>query len=191
MGMFDIIVVKDSLPWTDEMRAEGLPDACLDFQTKDLANCLANYKIEGGKLLEQKFKTEKWVESNPTKEDPFDTGHIVQEGEYWEEIPYHGLLSFHDYNQSNILGGNDCFIEFQAVFTKGIIEKIVILNFEKSNNTDRIKKWNDAIKESDAIRNRPINKYFINTKPVRYARHCLHRALYDTGKFLTKLSYEL
>ena len=53
MGMFDTITVKDKLPWTDEMWEEGLPNNCIPFQAKGLTECLANYKIENGRLLLQ------------------------------------------------------------------------------------------------------------------------------------------
>ena len=179
MAMFDIIIVEDKLPWTDEMWAEGLPNACTDFQTKGLNNSLSTYKIEQGKLWVQKFKEGK---------RGFD--HTEQLGEYWEELSYHGVLAFYNYYQNDKPGNNDCFIEFQATFTNGIMNKIEVFKFEKADNTERIESWNQMMEEMATKRARWSNRFFFHTKPVRWVNRCVHKALYHTGNFFTKLSYK-
>ena len=179
MGIFDIIIVEDKLPWTDEMWAEGLPNACTDFQTKGLNNSLSTYKIEQGKLWVQKFKEGK---------RGFD--HTEQLGEYWEEISYHGVLAFYNYYQNDKPGNNDCFIEFQATFTNGIMNKIEVFKFEKADNTERIESWNQMMEEMATKRARWSNRFFFYTKPVRWINRCVHKALHHTGNFFTKLSYK-
>jgi len=190
MGMFDTIIVKDKLPWTDDMWAEGLPNACTDFQTKDLDSSLITYKIENGKLLEQKFKETTWVEPDPEVKDEWNFGRFKQTGEYWAEIPYHGILTFADYNQNNKAGNNDCYIEFQAKFTNGVLDKIEVSKFEKTDNTKRVEAWN-KMQEERAIENaRWINLFFFHTKLGRIVRRGIHKSLYHIGKFFIDLSYK-
>jgi hypothetical protein len=166
MGMYDIITVKDKLPWTDEMWEEGLPNKCTSFQAKGLIECLANYKIENGRLLLQESE-KKWTDQN-----------------------YHGKLSFYDYAPNDKLGNNDCWIEFVATFTNGQVDKIEVSKFEKNDNTERIEKWNQVLSEMLHERKRWINRFFFHTKPVRWTRRRIHEALYYIGDFFTRLSYK-
>jgi len=186
--MFDTIIVKDKLPWTDEMWAEGLPNKCIEFQTKDLDNSLANYKIENSRLLMQKFKEQKWTD--PKSNNEFSFGRLERTGEYWEDQNYHGKLSFYDYCSNDKPGNNDCWVEFTATFTNGQVDKIEVINFEKNDNTERIKKFNEIAEEMRHNNKRWINKYFFRTKPIRWIRGCIHRALYNTGNFFISLSYK-
>jgi hypothetical protein len=187
MGMYDIITVKDKLPWTDDMWAEGLPNACTEFQTKDLMESLANYKIENGRLFIQKYKEVKQVGMETCN----GWGSTLQRtGEYWEDTNYHGKLSFYDYASNDKIGNNDCWVEFVATFTNGQVDKIEVSKFEKNDNTERIEKWNQVLSEMLHERKRWINRFFFHTKPVRWARRRIHEALYYIGDFFTRLSYK-
>ena len=144
MGMYDTITVKDKLPWTDEMWEEGLPNNCNEFQIKGLIEGLANYKIENGKLLLQKFKEVKLVDTETCNGW---SSALQRSGEYWEDQNYHGKLSFYDYVPNEKIGNNDCWVEFTATFTNGQIDKIEVSKFEKNDNTERIEKWNEITNE--------------------------------------------
>jgi len=168
MGMYDIITVKDKLPWTDEVWEEGLPNACTEFQTKGLNESISNYKIENGRLLLQKFKVHKWADSEPGSEHSF--GRLERSGEYWEDTNYHGKLSFYDYKPNDVPGNNDCWIEFTATFTNGQVDKIEVANFEKTSNTTRLETIKELSEEIYRNRNRWSNKYFNHTAPVRWFR---------------------
>lgn len=189
MGLFDTIIVKDKLPWTDEMWTEGLPSAIKDFQTKDLSNCLALYKIENGRLLQQKFTEEVWVEPDPNNKDEFDFGHLDCKGEYWEDTEYHGKLQFYDYNSTD-KPGNDCWVEFAATFTKGQLDGVEVTKFEKTDNAERLKSWK-KMKEDIARENkRWINKYFNHTKPVRWLRRQVwEKFWYSASQFCDKMRF--
>ena len=189
MGMFDIIVVKDILPWTEEMKAEGLPDIITDFQTKDLLNCSALYKIENGRLLQQKFTEEVWVEPDPNNKDEFDFGHLDRKGEYWEGTEYHGKLQFYDYSSID-KPGNDCWVEFTATFTKGQLDGVEVTKFEKTDNTERLKSWKKMKEDIAREHKRWINKYFNHTKPVRWLRRQVWgKFWYSASQFCDKMRF--
>jgi hypothetical protein len=189
MGMFDIIIVKDKLPWTDEMWAEGLPNAIVDFQSKDLVNCLAVYKIENGKLLLQKFTEEMWVEPGINNKDGLDFGHLERKGEYWEDTNYHGVLHFYDYNPAN-KPGNDCWVEFAATFTKGQLNGIEVTKFEKVDNTERLKNCKELEAHIERENKRWVNRYFLRTNLVCWFRR---RVWYEfwcgVGQFSEKMRW--
>ena len=148
MGMYDVIIVKDKLPWTDEMWEEGLPIEYTEFQTKGLDSYLSTYKIENGRLLLQQSEKGNWLDTN-----------------------YHGKLNFYDYVPNDRPGSNDCWIEFTATFTNGQAEKIEVASFTKTNNTSRLETLKVLSEEIIQNRNRWINKYFNHTAPVSWFRN--------------------
>jgi len=162
--MYDIVIVKDKLPWTDEMWEEGLPIECTEFQTKGLDSYLATYKIENGRLL------------------------LLKDKKDWEDQNYHGKLEFYDYVPNDKPGNNDCWIEFAAMFTNGQVEKIEVINFTKTNNTTRIEALNALTEEITRNRNRWINKYFNHTAPVSwFRRRVWNEFWYVAGQFCEKM----
>jgi hypothetical protein len=186
MGMYDIIIIKDKLPWSDDMWAEGLPNRCAEFQTRDLDNCLFTYKLENSRLLLQKFKEEKWV--NPEPDNEYSFGRLQRTGEYWEDTNYHGKLKFYDYVTNEKIGNNDCWIEFTATFTNGQADKIEVFKFEKTDNTSRIKDQNAFVEIMRRDRDRWINKYFNYTKPVSWFRRWVwYEFWYKVGQFCEKM----
>ena len=179
MGLFDTIIVKDELPWTDEMRTEGLPSTIKDFQTKDLLNRLALYKIENGRLLQQKFTEEVWVESDL----------LECKEEYWKDIEYHGKLQFYDYSSTD-KPGNDCWVEFTATFTKGQLDGIEVTKFEKTDNAERLKSWKKMKEDMARENKRWINKYFNHTKPVQWLRRQVWGNFwYSASQFCDKMRF--
>ena len=54
--MFDTIECSDEMPYNDEMASLGLSARNWEFQTKDLHNCMADYVLQDGILLEKKYK---------------------------------------------------------------------------------------------------------------------------------------
>ena len=162
--MYDIVIVKDKLPWTDEMWEEGLPNACTEFQTKGLDESMSNYKIENGRLL------------------------LQQSEKNWEDTNYHGLLSFYDYKPNDKPGNNDCWIEFTATFTNGQVDKIVVTGFEKTSNTTRLEAIKVLTEEILRNRNRWYNKYFNYTRPVSWFRRQVWDGFwYQASRFCDKM----
>ena len=187
MGMYDILTVKDKLPWTDEMWEEGLPIECTEFQTKGLDECMSNYKIENGRLLVQKFKAQKWVDPEPNNE--YNFGHFERSGEYWEDTNYHGKLDFYDYVPNDRPGYNDCWIEFTATFTNGQVDKIEVARFEKTSNAERLETVKALSAEILRNRNRWSNKYFNHTAPIRWVRRWVwYEFWYRAGQLCNKMS---
>ena len=185
--MYDIITVKDKLPWTDEMWEEGLPNACTEFQTKGLDDSMSNYKIENGRLLLQKFKEVKQVNVETCNGQ---SSTLQRFGEYWEDTNYHGKLSFYDYKPNDTPGNNDCWIEFTTTFTNGQVDKIEVANFEKTNNTTRLETIKELSEEIYRNRNRWSNKYFNHTAPVRWFRRWVwYEFWYQLGRICEKMRF--
>jgi len=185
--MYDYIIVKDKLPWTDDMWAEGLPNTCTEFQTRDLIEGLAKYKIENGRLLLQKFKDVKQINIETCNGL---ISSLEPTGEYWEDQNYHGKLKFYDYVVNEKIGNNDCWIEFTAIFTNGQVDKIEVFKFEKTDNTDRIKEQNAFVEIMRQDRDRWINKYFNHTKPVIWFRRWVwYEFWYKVGQFCEKMRF--
>jgi hypothetical protein len=60
----------------------------------------------------------------------------------------------------DVAGKYDCMIEFCATYNKGQLEKIELVEFEKTDNTPRKERDLAWRKEADRIRNAWYNKYF-------------------------------
>lgn len=192
MGMFDTISVSDALPFNTEMKELGLDINNYQFQTKSLDCLMDNYIIQGGKLFIQKYKTEQWVEGDKDAKSFIPSaGYIKREDPYLELVPYHGELCFYDY-KDNVQSKWDCWLEFKAVFTNGTVDRYELIEFKKTDNTERLetqKKYLEEIKEQE---NKWINKYFFYTKPVRwFGNRVWYRGWYRLGNFCHSMSNKL
>lgn len=157
MGMFDNISVSDKLPLNDEMVKLGLDKNVYSFQTKDLHCSLDTYFIQGGKLFEQKYKETKWIE---TKDDKFG-GHIERTDPYLVDTQYHGTLNFY---HSEAVDNLDCWIEYNAIFTHGTLEKIELVKFRTTDNTESRKRLAEIFAQAALERSKWYNKYIFDTK---------------------------
>ena len=190
MGMFDNISVADTLPYSEEMKELGLDINNYQFQTKDLDQCLANYFIQNNKLYIEKYKVSEWVEGDKDSKNLFDRiGRIKQEDPYLEEVSYHGDIYFYDFRNS-VKDKWDCWIEFKAQFTNGVVEKYELVGFRKTDNAERLqreKEWNEKLLEQA---NNPFNKYFFHTRLIRwFANRVWYRGFYALGSFFHKVSH--
>jgi hypothetical protein len=172
MGMFDTITIKDTkdnrieLPWTSEMCELNLHTKIPEFQTKDLISCMANYSIVDGRLL------------------------LQRSGERWEDQNYHGNLSLYTYVQDQNPGKYDCWVEFRAIFTNGQLERYELVNFEKSDNTNRINSENEYIRLIQIINAKWYNKYLFHTTPWRWLRRWVWYEFWvRAGDFCRRMSY--
>lgn len=192
MGMFDTLSISDTLPFTQEMKDLGLDKNDHSWQTKDLENCMELYFIQGGRMFLQKYRKTEWVGGNPNAKSVMDRiGYLNRQEPYLDPIYHHGEIYFYNFKQ-DVQDKWDCWIEFKAVFTNGMVDKYQLVEFNKTDNVERKqrdKEWHDAItKES----NKWINKYFLHTTPVRWFRR---RVWYSTcnalSVFFSKLANKL
>lgn len=168
--MFDIVSVAVPLPYSEEMRELGLDKNNREYQTKDLECYMGRYVIQSGRLFEQKYKKTEWVEGDPKSEFLTDKlGRLSKQDPYWEDVNYHGEISFYDY-LSDIEDKWNCWVEFKATFTRGVLEGIELVRFTKKSNEEQKKFDLDFLKEQQRIKNLWHNKYFFHTKIIRKFR---------------------
>lgn len=192
MGMFDTLSISDTLPYTQEMKDLGLDKNDHNWQTKDLDNCMNLYYIQGGRLSLQRYKKSEWVKGDPKAKSVMDRiGYLNQEDPYLDPVNFHGEIYFYDFKQ-DVEDKWDCWIEFKAIFTNGIVDRYELVKFEKTDNAERKqrdKEWKEQmIKDS----NKWINKYFFYTKPVRwFGRKVWYRTCTAISNFFNKLAFKL
>lgn len=135
MGMFSYIFCKAALPLNEDLKSLNLKWDEIEFQTKDLENCLEKYTItEEGYLVEN---VEEYEYTYYTKEEkktkklkPWD---IVKEQkiikQYTKNVNFHGKITF--YEILKFSETEDIWIDFDAYFVYGKLDKIELTKTEK------------------------------------------------------------
>lgn len=177
MGMFDNISVSDKLPFNDEMVKLGLDKNVYSFQTKDLHCSLDTYFIQGGKLLEQKYKETTWIE----KKDDLFGGYFDKQEPYLVDTQYHGTLRFYHIQAVDNL---DCWIEYKARFTNGTLEDIELFDFHTTDNTESRKRLEEIFAQAALQRNKWYNKYIFDTSPWSKFRKLVCKVLLKVERWL-------
>jgi len=177
MGMFDTISVADKLPFNDEMVKLGLDKNVFQFQTKDLHSCMIEYFIQGGKLFEQKYKETKWVETK----DALFGGHMERTEPYLDDTKYHGTLKFY---HNEAVDNLDCWMEYKAIFTHGILEDIELVEFRTTDNTESRKRSEEIFSQDALERRNWYNKYIFDTSPWSKFRKFVCKVLYKFERWL-------
>lgn len=159
MGMFDTIAVAEKLPITQEMIDLGLESKLQEFQSKDLECALDLYFMQNGRLFVEKYKETKWIEGDKNAKDLMSRlGHMERNDPYQEDVNFHGKVNFYNYIM-DVAGKYDCVIEFCAIYNKGQLENIELVEFEKTDNTPRKERDLAWQKEIERVQNAWYNKY--------------------------------
>ncbi len=191
MGMYDNISVSGDLPYNEEMKELGIDINNLTFQTKDLDCLMDSYIIQSNKLFVQKYKSEVWIQGDKnSKTFSGRLGRLERNDPYYEEVKYHGEIYFYDFLQ-NVKDKWDCWVEYKAIFTDNTLTSIELFKFTKEDSTERLrreKEWQESMEREEK---KWLNKYFWYTYPVRQVCRVISRCLYNTGNFITRLSYKL
>lgn len=189
MGMFDTIECSDEMPYNDEMALLGLSARTWDFQTKDLSNCMAVYVLQGGILLEKKYKESKWIEPDTKEKGRWGSfGHMEYSGLYLVDTKHHGKIRMYDYRQ-NVLDKWDCWVEYEVTFTDGKVTNTELVEFRKEDNSVRLAQWKEFTDRIATEKNKWSNRFFFHTKPIIYIKRLTHRVLYKLGNGILSLSY--
>jgi hypothetical protein len=115
MGMFDTIFVRSELPLTEELSKLDIKWNEVDYQTKSLENCMSTYEITtDGDLV---TFNDAWWDDNSVKRDSV-------------KVPCHGKILFYNYFED--VAGHDWFIDFNAFFSYGKLDKIELENVDKT-----------------------------------------------------------
>jgi len=182
MGMFDNISVADKLPISQEMIDAGFGENNMGFQTKCLHRCLDTYIIQGGKL----FQLVKRLEERLNDEQEWD---LLSTNTTLEELPnYHGVINFYTSETRDKLR---FWIEYEATFTRGKLDSIVLKEFRIEDDSERQKMLDDLFAEGRIAREKWYNKYCLHTKSWRKIRSFIHARLYDLERLIQKIRFNL
>lgn len=189
MGMFDTVVVAEKLPYTQEMIDLGLDKIFTDFQTKDLENSLSLYFIQNGKLYIEKYKETKWIEGDKNASFFLDRiGRMERLEPYQEDTNFHGKIIFYDY-EIDVADKWDCWVEFEASFTNGLLNEIKLVKFDKKDNSERKAREEEFQQQEKKIMNAWYNKYFKFYRIKNYFRFVLwYRPMMKLSEFFSNLS---
>lgn len=189
MGMFDNISVTGSLPTNQDMKDLELDINNHSWQTKDLSNVLSQYYIQGGRLFEQRYKVEKWIEGDKNSKSFIDRfGHLEREEPYLEPVYHHGEIYFYDMI-NDVKDKWDCWIEYKAVFTNGGLDRYELVEFKKTSNEER--KQRDKEFKDNIERNAKLwyNKYLFHTKAYRFFSNKWYRFWNKAGDTCQKIAF--
>jgi len=135
MGMYDTLKVKKQLPLPEEVKSLDIKWTEIEYQTKSFDNTLSEYTIsEDGKLREiiiereyipytEEEKKAKKIKSWPLFKD------VIEKSKEEKELNHHGVVRFYCYERFD--EDNDFFIDYDAYFTYGKLDKIEIAEFKK------------------------------------------------------------
>lgn len=177
--MFDTISVSDKLPFSQEMLDLGITNNS-PFQTKDFDCTMDEYVIQNGELFIQKYAVQEWVNGDPRAKFFTDRlGYMRREEPFLEKINHHGLINFYDFKY-DVSCKWDCWIEFQASFSYGKLDKIELFKFEKTDNAERKQReseWASKLARSQKLWR---NKYlfytswfhFLERKWIKFWTNC-------------------
>lgn len=137
MGMYDELKVKQDLPLPEELKNFNRDWKNYIFQTKDLDNCLGEYFIsEDGFLYEHIIEREYIPYTEEEKRNKNHRGwdiykEVIEKNSYDKKIDdYHGKIRFGAYDKLND-NEHDFWIDFDAYFVYGKLDKITLVEFKK------------------------------------------------------------
>ena len=185
--MFDSIQCNHPLPLPLDI-IDLLPDIYeQELQTKDLDCSMDLYILDENGALKKEDRVYKWVDDDSS----FLKGYLETVDRKIRDTNFHGIVNFYVYervyNDDDNTKGKDVSIDFLSKFTDGKLDFVEVLEYSIEDASERILRLKDLHEEHERIRNLWINKYFKNTKPVRYIRNKVVKGLYKLHNFTGKL----
>lgn len=163
MGMYDTIKCKKKLPLTAELKALDVKWDELNFQTKDLDNCLCDYTItKRGDLLEELVKYEYTYYTKEEQEKQKYPWRVIKDQKIIEQetkkVDFHGKITF--YETLDLNDQESMWVDFTAYFIYGKLDKIELSKVEKYENrkTKMDEFWKKHEAEQNSIKYK-IKKY--------------------------------
>jgi hypothetical protein len=164
MGMFDNIKVKAPLPLTEELKKLNIDWSNTTFQTKDLDNCLSDYFItESGELKEEVTEYEYTYYTEEEKKDKsFRPWNFIKESkiknQYQKQLDFHGKITF--YELFEVSEEEDVWVDFEAFFIYGKLDKINLIKIEKQKGRKvKLKEWAEEDKKKTNSLTFKLKKY--------------------------------
>lgn len=168
MSMYDSIKCEKKLPLNKELRSLKIKWNKVEFQTKDLDNCLNNYVItKDGDLIEEVVEYEyTYYTEEEKKSKDFKPWNIIKDQkilkQYTKKVDYHGKITFYDILKFS--DTEDIWVDFEAYFSYGKLDKISLLKAEKhesrSIRNDEFWKEQEKIKNSFSYKLKKLTGWF-------------------------------
>ena len=136
--MFSYIKCKKELPLTDELKSLSVKWDEVQYQTKDMDNCLETYIIsEDGELLEEVIEYEyTYYTEEEKKQKDHKPWNIVKDQKIIKQetkkVDFHGKITFYD--TFNLNDQQDIWVDFDAYFIYGKLDKLELAKVEKYEN---------------------------------------------------------
>lgn len=132
--MFDHIKCKALLPIPNELQAVKVDWKNVDFQTKDLENCLLQYVITPNGFLDEIVTEYEYVPfaEGETPPNPWTLYKEINEiNTYVKPIKHHGTIRFYSVVDSPDSIDFEYIVEFLAYFIYGHLDKIDLIECKK------------------------------------------------------------
>ena len=136
--MFSYIKCKKVLPLTEELKGLSVKWDELQYQTKDLDNCLESYIIsEDGELLEEVIEYEyTYYTEEEKKRKDHKPWNIVKDQKIIKQetkkVDFHGKITF--YETLDLNDQESIWVDFEAYFIYGKLDKLELAKVEKYEN---------------------------------------------------------
>lgn len=152
MGMYDSIIIKQDLPLPEDLKSLKINWKDYTFQTKDLENCLLDYFISEEGFLYEHIIDKEYIpyseeERKSKKISPWNLWkEVIEKSSRDEKMDFHGTLKFYTYDQLD--EDTDFWVDFQAYFVYGKLDKIKLINFsiDKDRRVQN-EKWKEEYKK--------------------------------------------
>ena len=195
MGMFDEIVVKKTLPLPKEVKKLPIKWNEHKFQTKDLENCLLEYFVDKkGELFEVVIEREyiEWSEEEKRSKD-FCSWNIYKDSKeisrHNKKVEYHGIIRFYDY--FTLDPENDAWLEFEAYFSYGKLDKIELKEFRKEpSHSLKLEEWQQELQERQKTLSYKT-KQLANKFGYKKTMLILARMMNRLASFFTKIQWKI
>lgn len=134
MGMYDSLICLANLPLNEELSSLPINWTGLAFQTKCLDNSLSSFVIskEGEffeEVVEHEYVEYSEEELKSIKPKPWNIfKEINVKNKYSLKREYHGAIVFYDV--INYSDAEDIWVEFEAIFSYGKLDKIILVKSE-------------------------------------------------------------
>jgi hypothetical protein len=187
MGMFDNIKCEKKLPLNAEIKNLDIKWNEVSFQTKDLDNCLSDYRItKRGELVEDIVEKE-YTYYTEEERKKLKGWHFIKDQkiikEYSKKVEYHGSIRF--YELFDLSDEEDIWVEFDAHFVYGKLDKIELAKTEKQEcRKIKMGQWEKEYQDR------------INSFPYKFKKYSgcfwllknLSRLCYKASNFLSKIN---
>jgi hypothetical protein len=190
MGMFSYIKCKKNLPLTDELKGLSVKWNETQFQTKDLDNCLETYIIsEDGELLEEVIEYEyTYYTEEEKKQKDHKPWNIVKDQKIVKQetkkVDFHGKITF--YETLNFTDEQDIWVDFDAYFVYGKLDKLELAKVEKYENRkikmDEYWKTYESKQNSFSYKLRKYSGWFWLWKKIEKGCYSMSR-FFDTIRY--------